>query len=125
MGYAFKFLKPHHDYYERWTELRKRRKKVLIAFALSLPVVFPFGVLGELIFRTATLGFVAFILHAAWMQYLGWQVFSWPCPRCGCWFHCKSWISSWWASKCMHCDLPKYAPCNPDEQQVERIIGSA
>ena len=38
----------------------------------------------------------------------------WPCPRCGETFFRRWWHNHAFARRCMHCDLPKWAPADPE-----------
>jgi len=75
-----------------------------------VPVVFAATELFLRFFHTYSPGFV---LAVAWMA--GWVVTgvrlnTWRCPRCGKWFAATWWYSKgFFARKCVHCGLAKYA----------------
>jgi hypothetical protein len=130
MAYLYTFLKPNHAYYENWREMRRRRKHFWLAFLLAVPavmglglVMFPIAVLmhAEVLILLGPLAWMVFLF------YLQHRYISWPCPRCH-----RAFCRTWWGcftmtDRCVHCDLLRYSPCDPAQQEweFESHMGSA
>jgi hypothetical protein len=98
------------DYTESWTQYRRVRNLFWLLFAGYVPVVGVAAVLCLKLFHTVMPGFpVAMIWMAGW-AITGVRLNTWPCARCGKWFASTWWYNlSFFARKCVHCGLPKYA----------------
>src|ERR1700732_4199131 len=115
MTFKFQSLKPSDPYYSNWVEMRRRRRMAVIGF-----VAFPFAGLLLTHLLSTTFGgtgddyvFWVIIPLMAVIALAYWRLMIWPCPRCGNWFYwCLGLIQIVWlfATHCMHCGLPKYAP---------------
>src|SRR5215208_3223340 len=101
-----------------WEEYKRRRRAVWLAF-LSFPFwIIPLAAIGDILrrigfprnswvelpFLGAPLVFVAVVHLRFWF---------WPCPRCGRPFRSKWCGNGYFARRCLHCGLPKWAP-GPD-----------
>jgi len=128
MGYTAKSLKPEQPYYTAWQEYRRRRKifwLVVLGFPFS---IIPIGILAGLLggaFNTDS-GFLA-LTFAAMALFTFMFVAIWSgdfrCPRCAqsYFWRPSSLEYNSLSQHCLHCRLPKYAPCDPGEQQWEYI----
>ena len=122
MPYLFTFLKPRHAYYPQWLEMRRRRKIEWIAWAAWIPVTMLLALLVLPLSMALDTELPMLLTAAATMIALGvvrlWRL-RWPCPKCGRPFASSWGISSLLSDSCLHCGLPRYAPCDPAKQEWE------
>src|SRR4051812_6218306 len=120
MGYLYTFLKPHHKYLRPWTELHRRVKRFqqifVIGGAINLLVLAPLSYCLNFGFP---IGLGLFVWWGVlFVSGISCQFFA--CPRCGKIFsHSPYWGQSFLNENCLHCKLPRYAPCDPEEQNWE------
>lgn len=96
-------------YEQEWREYRKRRNTFFIIFATYIPGVLLFALLLQRLARSDT---ATLIIAFVWILAFGVaavRVTTWPCPRCGKWFHAKWLMGNPLARHCLHCGLPKWA----------------
>jgi hypothetical protein len=98
------------DYTECWRRYRRIRNLFWLMFLAYTPVVFVATDLSLKLFHSYSLGFALAIVWMAGWVVVGVRLNTWRCPRCGKWFAATWWYSkSFFARKCVHCGLPKYA----------------
>jgi hypothetical protein len=125
MGYLFKFLKSDHAYLPNWQELRRRRKQFWMAFLLFIPFMMVIGGVSQIVQQSLSgrlaEGFfaIAGISYTGLIIWLSFRLAYWPCPRCGRPFSLSWWRRAAMNDRCLHCDLPRYAPCDSATQQWE------
>jgi len=76
-------------YEQQWREYRKRRNTLFIILATYIPGVLLFALLFQRLLRSDT---ATSAMAFAWMlafAVVAVRVTTWPCPRCGKWFHAK------------------------------------
>ena len=112
-------------YAEKWHEYRKRRNIVFVIFVAYLPSMFLFSLLFRNLFRfeasTAIAAITLILLFAVAVA----RANTWPCPRCGKWFHAKRFGSNPLTDRCLHCGLPKWADrdtISPDKLEVHEFL---
>jgi hypothetical protein len=110
MGYVFRRLTPADPYSPAWDDLRRRVRKERVAWVLAMP----FAVLAGLWWTdwraVPWWGWLPALLGWAVSQGLSWHRERWPCPRCGRPFYQRTWGFWLFATHCVHCGLPEYAP---------------
>src|SRR5688572_27507586 len=112
MGYMFRSLKPDDQYFPDWSEMRRRKRLRLMSFILCLPVTFVLMALLDFLLDSPLLVLSPVVVFGIFM-WAHWRVLMWPCPQCRKPFY-FSWLSyALVRDNCAHCDLPKYAPCDP------------
>lgn len=96
-------------YAEKWKEYRKLRKTVYFILLSYIPAGALCALLNHYLFpfRTITIVVLATWLIAFAVTAVG--LTTWPCPRCGNWFHAKKFWHNEFSGKCLHCGLPKWA----------------
>jgi hypothetical protein len=98
-----------------WDEYRRRRRAFWLAIPLSLLWLAPGSLLCYFLVRCGLRYDLAFLFAIA-LSMLGniliahLKCMFWPCPRCGRPFHTTWCYGSWFARRCIHCGLPKWAP---------------
>ena len=103
------------DYSANWQAYRKLRNLWWLVFLAYTPGAMAIALLGNYLFGSFSLGYAAAMVWIVAFVILGTRLNTWPCPRCGKWFCATWWYSkSFFARKCVHCGLPKYANSNPD-----------
>jgi len=128
MGYTAKSLKLDQPYYAAWQEYRRRRRicwLVFLGFPFSvIPIGILAGFLGQAFDTNASVLALVFAFMAL-LTVMAVGVWSgdFRCPRCGkSYFWRPSQLEyNSFSQHCLHCRLPKYAPCDPGEQQWEYI----
>ena len=101
-----------------WDEYRGRRA----FFFLSWLVLFPGAVILAGVIQSATgwpyLVHVAVVGGLGLFLWAGYHMSGFPCPRCGNAFFRKPGENNPLASRCLHCDWPKWAvpaaPADPE-----------
>jgi hypothetical protein len=99
-----------NEYQENWQRYRKLRNLYFVIWLGYIPAVYVFTVLMSKAFGTF---FPSFVFAGIWMLMFaatGARLSTWPCPKCGKWFSVSWWYNkSFFARKCVHCGLPKFA----------------
>ena len=103
------------SYVEHWREYRKRMWHFVAAWLGALPV---FALI--LVIVVPIMAHPMFVLVPAFGVY--WVLLARLykrgttvlCPRCGKLFYSNGAHSKAWLGRCLHCDLPRGAPCDPD-----------
>lgn len=100
-------------YTQQWLEYRKRDTLFWIIFLGFLPGV---GLIGIPLSRLLGLEELAMVVAGIWIFAFAiaanYRAF-WRCPRCRKPFFHKWWYNNFFATKCLHCKLPKYAGFDP------------
>lgn len=105
---------PHKGAYTaQWLEYRKRNTLFWLVFLGFMPGVLLIGIpLSRLLNVDNVAGLVAIIWMVAFVITGNYRAF-WRCPRCRKPFFHKWWYHNFFARKCVHCKLPKYAGFEP------------
>ena len=99
-----------NDYRDYWQRYKKLRNLFWIIWLGYVPAVGVLGVLALRIFGTFVPGFVFAGLWMLKFLVVGIRLSRWRCPRRGKPFSQKWWYDKgFFARKCVHCGLPKYA----------------
>ena len=94
---------------DNWKELRTRERWVTFLFLGYIPFA---GGVAYLVSKFTSSELLVLAAPGFWMVAL---VFAWfrlttfPCPRCGKWFHAKWYHSFTRGRKCIHCGLERNA----------------
>jgi ribosomal protein L37E len=102
------------SYVEHWREHEKRSRLVLVAW-LGFPPAFG-GACAVGIWLTNDPPFVPILcifLYVIFFLLVSGRT-TLMCPRCGRRFHSNGFHSNSWLGGCVHCGLPRGAPCDPD-----------
>ena len=98
------------DYTDAWSRYKKLRNISLFAFFGYVPAMVVAALLIFPVFHTFTPVFAIAFAWLAGMMVTGFRLSHWRCPRCGKWFAATWWYNrGFFARKCVHCGLPKYA----------------
>jgi hypothetical protein len=95
-------------YEQQWREYRRLQR---LALGLWLGWI-PFGAVVFALTSSFRPEILTVGLLSAWMAVFviaGMREGNFRCPRCGRKFFSKKWYHNGWASRCLHCQLPKWA----------------
>jgi endogenous inhibitor of DNA gyrase (YacG/DUF329 family) len=117
------------DYSRQWEELRLLRGRAF-TFAAGTLAAAALALVCPKILKRETVCVVLILLGMAaalGLLWIGRQYSDWPCPRCGKTFHFKEvFLGRFFnpfASRCMHCHLPKWANYDPDGKDPRAYLG--
>lgn len=114
-------------YAQAWKEYRKRNYIFWGAF-----LGFPFfgiivSIVWEWLFSKSNWIVLVFLPYMAFYFHAGVKRGTFKCPRCEHLFHARGnslfSFHNPYTGKCMNCGLPKYAPCDPGEEQKIQYLG--
>lgn len=97
------------QYYRHW---RRVYWLVLLTF---FPGVGGIVIIGEFIFRSSLLAFLAFSVWAVAFLESGVRLLGFRCPQCGNPFFSRAFSYNTFAKKCVHCGLPKWTEAGAAE----------
>jgi hypothetical protein len=113
---------PPDRYRAAWRSYTIRAVALFGNMFLGVGVLIAVSSLAEVLLSKSAAGTIFGVLPLCWVALhliLGWWYTSFRCPRCGHKFHLSTWLGlpygSPFATKCLYCRLPKYAPMPPDE----------
>ena len=105
-------------YVRQWQDYRRRRNLFLFAYIGWLPLAVVFILVAILLFGDKPhydkpVGAIAICCWMAFFVFASMRFSGFRCPRCGNKFFIQRRLMfssySMFATKCVHCDLPKYA----------------
>lgn len=106
-------LKAGDPYFGQWMQYRRVRRR---SHGLSLLLVLGGGLLSWQLLAAlapAAPGWAWLVALVPWLfagARANQAALRCPCPRCGKPFHAADWYRNDLARRCIHCELPKWAP---------------
>jgi hypothetical protein len=113
MSFLFSFLKPDDPYYANWVSMRRRWQIFWLVFGLNAPAFLAVSGLFQVLLRPHEPPWIIVpivLLFAGADGGALHYVKRWPCPRCRNPFYSTFWVHWPFATRCLHCKLPRYAP---------------
>jgi hypothetical protein len=95
-------------YQRQWEEYRERQVIFWLVFIAYLPAMILLTEISKRVFQNESVVFAGFCVFALGWGFCGYRLSFWKCPRCAKSFHLTWWWQNIFATKCLHCKLPKY-----------------